>query len=344
MIHPTSTDAGALMGWRIDDPVIRLREWGSERVYGLPDPPAEWTLGSAPACELQLRDGSAQVSRQHARLVPVAGGWKLRDLGSKNGLWRDGARQLEVTLAPGVEIGIGSLRLVAESRRLIALRALVRRFLGWSDRAQADADEALRSLREWAALRVSLVLMGEGDLSTIARQLHAATLGSDAPFADSDAHGGGLAAMREAAHGTLWVPELPPDFGDVAARLREPDSRTRLMLHARTADQAARAAITLARPAIVALPSLRARHTELHRLVEEYADDAAASLRAPAAGFTTHDFERLADLDYRGLADLELTVRRLVALRAWGVSNGAARLGISHVALLRWARRRGLRT
>lgn len=344
MDHPTSTDFSARAGWRIDDPVIRLREWGTERVYGLPDPPAEWTLGSAPACELQLRDASAQVSRRHARLVPSAGGWKLRDLDSKNGLWRDGARQLELTLAPGLEIGIGSLRLVAESRRLIALRALVRRFLGWSDRAQAAADEALRSLREWAALRVSLVLMGEGDLSTVARQLHAATLGPDAPFVASDEHGSGGVALQQAAHGTLWAPELPPDFAEVAARLRETDSRTRLMLHAQTADQAARAAITLARPAIVALPSLLARHTELHRLIEECADDATAALRAPAAGFTTHDFERLADLDYRGLADLELTVRRLVALRAWGVSNGAARLGISHVALLRWARRRELRT
>jgi hypothetical protein len=344
MNHPTSTDFGAKTGWSIGDPVIRLREWGSERAYGLPDPPAEWTLGAAATCELHLRDNPAQISRQHAKLTPCAGGWKLRDLGSKNGLWRDGARQLEFTLTPGLEIGIGSLRLIAESRQLIALRGLLCRLLGWSASRRDDVDQALRSLREWAALRVALVLMGEGDLSTVARQLHLATLGPDTPFVASDQHGSGMLALQRASHGTLWAPELPPDFAAVAACLREMDSRTRLMLHAQTAEDAARAAITLARPAIVALPSIRSRHAEIRRLLEECAGDAVASLGAPATGFTTSDVETLARRDYRGIAELEVTVRRLVALRTWGVTNGAARLGISHVALLRWAQRRKLAT
>lgn len=341
---PTSTDLSAKMRWRIDDPVIRLREWGSQRVYGLPDTPTELTVGSGSSCELQLRDNSTQISRQHAKLKPFAGGWKIVDNKSKNGLWRDGARRLEFTLTPGLEIRIGSIRLVAESRRLIELRELLGRFLGWSPQRQEAVDEALRSLRDWAALRVSLVLMGEGDMTTVARQLHVATLGQEPPFVASGEHPNGMAALQAAKHGTLWASELPPDFTAVAECLRDVDNRTRLMLHAQSADDAAKAAIALARPAIVALPSLGSRHAELGRLISDCAEDAAAALGAPCTGFTMHDREVLPKLRYRGIADLEFTVRRVVAMRTWGVSNGALRLGITHVALLQWAGRRELRT
>ena len=344
MALPTSTDLSAKLGWRIDDPVIRLREWGSEHIYGLPETPTELTMGSGSSCELRLRDRSTQISRQHAKLTPYAGGWKIEDLASKNGLWRDGARQLAFALSPGLEIGIGALRLVAESRKLIALRELVGRFLGWSAQQQDDVDEALRSLRDWAARRVSLVLMGDGKLTTVARQLHVATVGEASPFIATDEHASGVAALRAAAHGTLWAPELPLDFTAVAEALRGAENRTRVMLHAHSVDDAAKAAIALARPAIVKLPSLGSRHAEIGRLLHECGEDAAASLGAPCAGFTTHDLEVLPRLAYRGIADLELTVRRVVAMRTWGVSNGALRLGITHVALLQWARRRKLRT
>jgi len=45
-----------------------------------------------------------------------------------------------------------------------------------------------------------------------------------------------------------------------------------------------------------------------------------------------------------GLADIEDTARRLVALRTLGVTEGGQRLAITHGALSRWAKRRGLRT
>jgi hypothetical protein len=186
--------------------------------------------------------------------------------------------------------------------------------------------------------------MGEGDLTTVARQLHVATLGQEPPFVASAKHPSGMAALQAAKHGTLWAPKLPPDFTAVAECLREVDNRTRLMLHAQSADDAARAAIALARPAIVALPSLSSRQSELGRLINECAVDAAESLGAPSPGFTMHDLEVLPKLRYRGIAELEFTVRRVVAMRTWGVSNGALRLGITHVALLQWAGRRGLST
>jgi hypothetical protein len=342
--NPTSTDLGAQLGWRIEDSVIRLREWGSDRVYGLPDIPAELTVGSGSTCGLRLRDNSSHLSREHATLTPFAGGWKIKDWKSKNGIWRDGARRNEFTLTPGIEIGMGSLRLVAESRQLIALRELLRRFLGWSAQRQEAVDEVLRSLREWAALRASLVLMGDGDLTTVARQLHAATLGHESPFVATSEHADGMAALQAATHGTLWAPELPPDFAAVAGCLREVDNRTRLMLHAQSADDAARAAIALTACRVIAIPSIKSRHAEIEQLIQACAEDAAAELKVPKPNIAPDDVEALSKLLYRGgIAELEFTVRRVVAMRVWGVSNGADRLDITHVALLTWARRRNLR-
>lgn len=45
-------------------------------------------IGRSPECELCLGDPS--VSRMHASLEPVPGGWRLRDLSSKNGSFVDG--------------------------------------------------------------------------------------------------------------------------------------------------------------------------------------------------------------------------------------------------------------
>ena len=68
------------------------------------------TIGRDPSNDLALDD--VNVSRFHAELVAVPGGYELRDLGSRNGTRVDG--QL-VSLAPlriGSEIGIGAFRLL----------------------------------------------------------------------------------------------------------------------------------------------------------------------------------------------------------------------------------------
>ena len=114
----TKTDIAA-NEWSIDDRVMRLREWGTETIHLLPQPPllgpAEWSIGSAQTCSLQLHDPSGRISRLHARLVQTnATKWLLRDLGSKNGTRLDGARCSQIELAPGHEIGIGGLTLISE--------------------------------------------------------------------------------------------------------------------------------------------------------------------------------------------------------------------------------------
>ncbi|MBB5015697.1 GAF domain-containing protein [Rehaibacterium terrae] len=55
-------------------------------------------IGRAPGCDLHLEHPS--VSRRHAELRCDSGGWRLRDLDSKNGSFLDG-RRVEETAIPG---------------------------------------------------------------------------------------------------------------------------------------------------------------------------------------------------------------------------------------------------
>jgi len=126
----TITDLGATE-WLIDDAVVRLREWGTDSHHWLPGPPwGSVTIGTADTCTLRLVDRSGYASREHARVERVASGWIVRDLGSANGTRIDGARRFELRLEPGIELGIGGLTLLAESRRFIELRSFIARLLG----------------------------------------------------------------------------------------------------------------------------------------------------------------------------------------------------------------------
>ncbi len=63
-------------------------------------------MGRSRSCELRLSSGDA--SRRHAEIVPVTGGFVLRDLGSTNGTFVNGERISERQLQPGDRIRIGS--------------------------------------------------------------------------------------------------------------------------------------------------------------------------------------------------------------------------------------------
>ena len=52
----------------------------------------------------------------------------------------------------------------------------------------------------------------------------------------------------------------------------------------------------------------------------------------------------LRDSENATLDEIEDAARRLVALRNWGVTEGARRIGITHGALSRWAHRRKIST
>lgn len=82
----------------------------SVRRYALPR--AEAVLGSGDDCDLHAPFPG--VSRRHATLRPLDGGILVTDLGSKNGLVRDGARLTEVILRPTETVRIGRAQLSLE--------------------------------------------------------------------------------------------------------------------------------------------------------------------------------------------------------------------------------------
>ena len=71
------------------------------------EPDGATTLGRAPECELVLEHAS--VSRRHAELAHAGDHWRLRDLGSKNGLRIGGARVMEGRIEPGQWFSVGDV-------------------------------------------------------------------------------------------------------------------------------------------------------------------------------------------------------------------------------------------
>lgn len=64
-------------------------------------------IGRGEECDLALDD--TRISRRHARLTPVAGGWRLQDLGSKNGTLVDGVPPPEGALPAGAWFSLGGV-------------------------------------------------------------------------------------------------------------------------------------------------------------------------------------------------------------------------------------------
>lgn len=355
-VAATQIDPVGASEWTIDDDVTRLRVWGSERTYELPrsaEPFAAWTVGSASTCEIRLIDAWRMVSRVHARLVRGYGGWIMQDAGSKNGLWLDNGRRRAIGLSPGVEVGIGSLTLIAESERLVALRSTVARLLGWSEERRGSVDRALRSIRMTATLTAPLVLYGEGNLVEVARQIHDVAFGRERPFIVCDPRRRRseatsrspesrttLADAIEAARGgtiCVWSSRLPADFESRREELQRRDVRARLVICYRDPELPPDTY-----SGVVHIPSLFERSDEIDAIVDAYAVDALSALgqRGTRTEVFAHEREWLRRRRLRSIAELARAVERLVAIRELGtIERAAAWLGISRVALSRWLNR-----
>src|SRR5215475_15465938 len=153
----TKTDSAGLNGWSICDEVTRLREWGTDIVYPLPSKRETSIIGAAGDCWLRLWDPTGRISRRHAALSYGGDGWSISDLQSKNGVHFDGARVASLSLVPGAEIRIGPVTLIAESPKLIALRQLIERIIGWGEERREEVDQALFSIRIAATHREPLL-------------------------------------------------------------------------------------------------------------------------------------------------------------------------------------------
>jgi len=349
----TKRDLGRGDAWMIDDGVIRLHEWGSDRSYPLPtDPSDAVTIGSSDACSLQLTDQSGCLSRQHARLVRDGTRWIARDLDSTNGMRLDGTRRPKVLLEPGSELGLGGITLVAESPRLIALRGFLARILGWASHRGEFVDLAVRAVRLAVTRRATLALCGDGDLVPIARGLHRYALGDDRPFVLCDPrrrgtdagallenYPSGLSAFRAATDGSMCMrsKRLPRDFAELVAALRDPSARVQLTVCGpRPPD---RTELVLAP---IKIPALSTRRHELDRIIDEYAHDAAAALRI-SAPFMKIDRDWVRTHSATSLPEIEKGTSRIVALREAGnIARAAALLGMGHTSLGEWIGRRRL--
>jgi hypothetical protein len=334
----------AATGWVINDAVTRLRVLGSERVFDLAGAD-RWMLGTSPECSLRLDDPTDRVSRRHATLVRDGEIWTMHDLGSTNRIRQNGEERRSLQLAPGDEIDLAGITLIAESRRSTELHDLLRRWLGWSAARLGEVDRALREVREVAHLRAALILRGDGSLTGVAHRLHRATLG-ERPFVALGPDERGMEGLERAVTGTLCInaSELPHDLHLVILNLRTPDTCVRLVACADRADSIDELAAKISRIATIWLPPLATRADEIERVLEAYGFDAAEDFGAGHHGFRQRDLERVRASGLSTFEEIEDVARRLVALRNYGVSEGAKRLGIHHSALSRWAQRRGLPT
>jgi hypothetical protein len=235
-----------------------------------------------------------------------------------------------------------------------ALRGYLARILGWSDAMAVE--NALRSIELSIAHRAALVLLGDSDLVPIANELHRRTIGADHPFVVCDprrvdprasvrspaSQGSAVAAFHAAAGGSLCarVRWMPRDFAAVIPLVRDPAAPVQLVL---LADAVHASHPFLVLPPPIRVPPLSARTSELPRIVEEYALDAIRDLPADMAGLSHVDRDWLIAHSASTLPEIEKGTRRLVAMRQTGsITQAAARLGMSHVALAQWFGRRGI--
>lgn len=335
----TVTHGPRSRGWAIDDPVIRLRRWGRRDGFDLPAGVDSLVLGAAEGCTLRMQDEVGSVSRQHAELTRDAGTWALKDLGSKNGSRVDGERRLSFTLAPGVEIEVGNIKLIAESIGLVELQRFLARVLGFGDTRLAAIDEALRGVRDAAARRSTLLLCGAGSLVSTARRIHELALGTERPFVVAKGAASFHDAVKAATAGTLCLDgdATPSDL----TFARESDASA-LFVCAPTAAAAAEVVEHVQRGTIVEVPSLEVRGDDREQVILEYAGDAARVLGVRTNGFREHELIWLRDVPLASLDDVEELTLRLVAERVFGATHGAAKLGITRRALSEYLRRRGI--
>ena len=131
-------------------------------------------IGRADGCELRIDHPS--VSRAHAELQPLADGWRLRDLDSKNGSFLDGRRLQDAVLPPAGWLRFGDV--YCEFRMLDAADAAavdeglrVQRAAATAHTARLDAvsgldellDASLRGALELAQCERGFVLLARDD-------------------------------------------------------------------------------------------------------------------------------------------------------------------------------------
>ena len=90
--------------------LVHKRPDGTEKRIEIGSKPA--IIGRLPESEIQVRE--AFISRVHAGIGHAGGSFTVKDLGSTNGTYRNGARVFECNLANGDKVQVGNATLVFE--------------------------------------------------------------------------------------------------------------------------------------------------------------------------------------------------------------------------------------
>ncbi len=346
----TNTDSCRGADWLIDDEVSRLRLRGTETAHPVV---VGAVIGSGADCAIRLSDPEGHVSRQHARIIRDTEHLAIEDLKSKNGLSMAGTQRPKFPLTPGLEIGIGSLVLVAESPRSIELRGLLQCLMGWED-AEDSVDLALQSIHTSAAHRGVLVLCGKAELVAIAQMIHRHTFPSG-PFIECNprridteerVHAprnirDGVAALKGAMSGTLCLhaDRRPSNFTDILTKHRRVASRAQVILCSPK--------IGSEPGSINIRPFANRSHADQDRIVRTLGAAAVQGLRPEldSAPVALHaDDLAWTRQQATTFGEIEKTAARLTALRAFaGTIAAAARaLHMTAPALSEWVAGRKL--
>jgi len=178
--------------------------------------PAGRTLvvGRSPACDVPIRD--LTVSRHHGEIEAAAAGLRVRDLGSTNGTFINGARISEGVAAPGARVAFGKVHFqVMEERATDAAEPAGRE--GGESAHLAVVDQVrIQALTEIASLLVS-----EQEAAAAGRHLR---VSGDAP------------AERRAAALALLL-EIAKELSQQGEPARVLDKAARLLLQALRVDR-----------------------------------------------------------------------------------------------------------
>jgi hypothetical protein len=332
--------------WPLDDEVIGLRVSGTDQTYELSAPPHVQIIGTGSGCDVVLRDRTGTIAARHARLIRLRSRWLIRAMEESDsaGLFRDRVALPAFPLVPGIEIGMGAVRFVAESERSRALRRVLQRLIGFDARHRAQVDRALRTVLTTASGHGVLTVYGNGDLAAVAHLLHRHALPGQ-PFVRWERRTGSDPgrALAAAAGGTLCVSanDLSRALERIVERRRESTTRVQLVILVTAIRRLRPIVATVAEP-IVVTPLAKRKHERL-RIIHELATDAAAALGIEASRLSEPDLRTILRFDARTLPAIERATLRIVALRHWDYFARAARaLGMTHAALMEWAELRGL--
>jgi DNA-binding NtrC family response regulator len=144
-------------------------------------------IGKNPDNDLVLRDST--VSREHCELVRDEKGYLLRDLGSTNGTFIDGAEIREGYVREGAVIGVGRVEIEVKIRdERIELSPSARERFGELVGRDPSMREIFGLLERVSATDATLLVLGETGTGkdALARSVHAASRRKAGPFVAVD--------------------------------------------------------------------------------------------------------------------------------------------------------------